>query len=137
MARQFFCVDLKRILFYLYFAMENKKHKYTFAQREQIIREKSSPALLEEMEFLLDEAINEGWEFITDLYETFRWVSEKADSFEDWVHLRTATRKVHIALGEYVAMSPEQVRDTVSTHGKVWAFKMNKIPYQWEGPNEY
>ena len=34
-------------------------------------------------------------------------------------------------------MSPEQVRDTVSTHGKVWAFKMNKIPYQWEGPNEY
>tara|TARA_A200000159_G_scaffold163379_1_gene189466 strand:- start:97 stop:456 length:360 start_codon:yes stop_codon:yes gene_type:complete len=27
MACQFFCVDLKRILFYLYFAMENKKPK--------------------------------------------------------------------------------------------------------------
>ena len=39
--------------------------------KEQLIREHSSPSLLQEVESLLDEAITGEWESITDFTEAF------------------------------------------------------------------
>ena len=77
--------------------------------QEQIIRKHSSPSLLQEVESLLDEALTGEWESITDFNEAFAWIDEKADTTDEWSYLRTPRRKVGIALGYFVPMTPEEV----------------------------
>jgi|14_taG_2_1085336.scaffolds.fasta_scaffold00120_14 hypothetical protein len=106
----------------------------TRQKKEEIIRETASPALLEEIEMIFDEAIAGEWETVKNFYDAFRWASDKSDMWEEWAFLRTPARKVHIALGEFVPMSAEEVAESGSLNGKPWDFKMNKTPYQWVGP---
>ena len=107
--------------------------KLTLSEKENIIRKTASRALLEEIEQLLDMALCGEWESVTNLVEAFYDTSDKADSYLEWKYLLKPSRKVHIALGEYVPMTPEQVAKTFSTNGNAWDFKLNKIPYTWVG----
>jgi len=43
-----------------------------------------------------------------DFEEAFRIVSDRSDE-EGWEYLKIPCRRVHIALGEYVEISPEQI----------------------------
>ena len=97
--------------------------------KETLIRAHASPALLEEIESLLDEAISGEWESLTDFTEAFEWIEEKADTTSEWSYLRTPCRKVGIALGYYIPMTPEQVASTMTTARYPWAFKLGGTPY--------
>ncbi len=97
--------------------------------KETLIRAHASPALIKEIEYLLDEAITGEWESITNFTEAFERIEEKADTTDEWSYLRTPCRKVGIALGYYVPMTPEQVASTVTTARYPWAFKLGGIPY--------
>ena len=99
--------------------------------KEQIIRKHSSPSLLQEVESLFDEAITGEWESITDFTEAFAWIDEKADTTDEWSYLRTPCRKVGIALGYYVPMTPEEVASSMTTARFPWDFKLGGVPYQW------
>jgi len=100
-------------------------------QREYIIRKNASPALLEEIEGLLEMAIMEKWESVETLEDAFEDTSEKADTIPEWKALRTPCRKVEIALGRYVPMSQSEIGRTQVTSGTKWAFKLGGVAYRW------
>lgn len=97
---------------------------------EQIIREHSTPALIQEIEALYEVAKAEEWESIKTFEDAFREVSDRADTCKSWKSLLTPARKVHIALGEYVEMTQHEIETTVCSRGKPWAFKLNGKAYQ-------
>ena len=101
--------------------------------REKVIRDTASPKLLEEISDLHELATTEEWEGIQTFYDAFREISDRADTCEEWREFRTPTRRVHIALGEYVAMSQEDIDNTqvFPASAKKWAFKLGGVAYQW------
>ena len=99
-------------------------------EKDEMIRATASPALLEEVEEIFDMAIREEWESVTTFGDAFDHVSDLSDQ-DEWRHLRTACRRVHIALGQYVAMTQQEIDNTVTNWGTVWAFKLGGVAYQW------
>jgi hypothetical protein len=99
---------------------------------EQIIRDSASPMLLQEVDDYLEMAIEEQWESVTCLEDAFREISDRSDQ-DGWENFVKPVRKVHIALGEYVPISEEDIAMTWCSSGKAWDFKMDGIKYRWAG----
>lgn len=101
---------------------------------EDIIRKHSTPELLEEINDLYELAVWEKFESIKTFEDAFREISDRADRLEPgWEKLRTPTRRVHIALGEYVEMTQFEIENTMRFGGnrKPWDFKLGGKAYQW------
>ena len=91
----------------------------------EIIKQAATPMLLLEIEEVfcnLDEQ---------DFEEAFRIVSDRSDE-EGWEYLKIPCRRVHIALGEYVEISPEQIAEC-GGNARPWDFQYKGKRYQWAG----
>ena len=95
----------------------------------EIIKTHASKELLQEV--LDHNEMSQDWEEPYALTESFDYISNLADSEESWKHLKTPARKVQIALGEYVAMTEEDIENTWRSDGKKWDFKLGGIAYSF------
>ena len=95
----------------------------------EIIKTHASKELLQEV--LDHNEMSQDWEEPYALAESFDYIADLAESEGSWKHLKTPARKVQIALGEYVAMTEDEIENTWRSDGKKWDFKLGGIAYSF------
>ena len=93
----------------------------------EIIKTHASKELWQEV--LDHNQMSQDWEEPYPLTESWDYISDLAECEDSWKRFKTPARKVQIALGEYVAMTEDEIENTWVSHGKKWAFKLGGVAY--------
>jgi len=95
--------------------------------REETIKKHSNKLLLDLINELIE--LSEDWEETHTVETAFEEMSDRSE-YEGWGNIKTPCRRVHIALGDYVEISKEEMESTIVTSGKPYAFKLKGVFYQ-------
>jgi len=103
--------------------------------KDQIILGAATPYVLRELRYLIDEVEHdaEDWPHgytLADAFEDFASVVEENGDASQRV--RRNIKQIHIALGDAVAMSDDEIARTIST-GKAYWFMLDGKKYKFAG----